>query len=198
MTALPLVGRTLLLLLLAGCAGEHAAAPPAVRSLALLPPVDRTGDALLVAGGSLLERYALNADRVTVGDVLASTLRAQLERRGIAVTVVAAETATDRRTPATLELAAETVRRAGLDEPTLFVTIDRWEPDNPTHPAFVIVAAKATLIEPATNRVLWHRHRNARPVATPGAATSGAAHAIAARTVAAELLDGWPAAPAAP
>lgn len=186
--------RLLLLALLAGCAGDRAMTPPPLRSLVLLPPANHTSDALVVAGSSLLERYAIRTERVTVADVVAIALRDQFERNGM--TVIPTDSAAGDKTPTTPEAAAEIAHRSHVDAPTLFVAIDRWEPDNPTHPAFVIVAVDATLIEPATGRVLWHRHRAARPVVTPGAVTSGAAHEIAARAIAAELLDGWPVPPA--
>ena len=179
--------------LLAGCAGVRNMPPPVVRRVAVWPPANRTSDALVVTGSSLLERYALRTERVTVGDVLSVALREQLEQRGIAAAAAdAVQAASDGHTATTAAAAAELAHRARLDDPTLFIAIDRWEPDNPSHPAFVIVALDATLIEPATGKVLWHLHRSARPVATPGTVTSGSAHEIAARKVSAELLEGWP------
>ena len=190
----------LLSALLAGCARMgNAPPPPTVRSVAVLPPRDQTGESLAVAGTSLLERYAVRTERVTVADVLGIALREQLERRGIALAATdALPAAADARTPTTAAAAAEIAHRAHIDDPALFVTIDRWEPDNPTHPAFVIVALDATLIDPATGTVLWHLHRSARPIATPGTVTSGTAHEIAARQAAAELLTSWPETTAAP
>ena len=50
----------------------------------------------------------------------------------------------------------------------LYVAIDRWEPDAPTHPAFVIVALDAALVDSASGAVRWQTRRRAAPIATPG------------------------------
>jgi hypothetical protein len=166
--------------------------PSTVRSVAVLPPANRTGGDLVVAGTSLLEVYAFGTDRTTVADVLAAELRAQLVRRGFTVVspdVVA--TATEHRPVGSPEAAAEIARRGGLSDPVLFVAIDRFEVDAGTHPAFIIVAADAALVEPAKGVVLWESHRRAGPIATPGTATLGAAYEIAARKLAEELVASW-------
>src|SRR5207244_7890790 len=103
------------LLLLAGACSRPAAPPPTdmVRTVAVLAPANRTGDPLLVAGTSFLEKYALKSDRVTVPDVLASEARVQLAHRGF--TVVSAEeveSATQGRAPGSPEAAAEIASRA--------------------------------------------------------------------------------------
>ena len=142
--------------------------PDITHTIAVLAPTNETGDPLLVAGASLLEKYALATDRVTVPDVLASEARLQLARRGF--TVVAKE-----------ELAGT----AGL---ALQLDIRRWESDAPTHPAFVLVGVAAKLIEPATGRVVWSTERRTSPVATPGEVALGPAYVTAARKVMEELL----------
>ena len=56
-------------LLLLACACSRPLAPPPpdmARTVAVLAPANRTGDALLVAGTSFFEKYALKSDRVTV------------------------------------------------------------------------------------------------------------------------------------
>ncbi len=183
----------LLALLLAGCAGVATPPPPAsVHTVAVLPPSNRTGDGLLVAGASLLERYALSTDRVTVPDVLAAELRSTLVHRGLGV--VPPETvhaATGGRTVASPEGAAEIARQGHLSAPLLLVVIERWEPDADTHPAFVIVALDATLVDPATGGVLWSMHRRPRPIATPATVALGTAYEIAAKKVAEELVGTW-------
>src|SRR6185436_3467069 len=68
-----------------GCAAPSPPPPSTVRSVAVLAPSNRTGDGLLVAGASLLEKYAFHTDRVTVADVLGAELRSQLAHRGFAV-----------------------------------------------------------------------------------------------------------------
>lgn len=190
-------GFRLLLLLLAGCATPAVlpvpSAPPPVARVAVLPPVNRTGDALIATGGTALERYALDVERTTVMDVLRVALRERLAAHGIAtVPPDVVRTAFADHPGATATAAAEIARRGRLDDPALFVAVERWEPDNPGHPAFVIVGLDVTLIDPPTGAVLWHWHRAPRPIATPGSVTAAVAHEIAARTVAAEIVAPWP------
>jgi hypothetical protein len=184
---------SLIAVLLAGCASVAPPPPPAsVRSVAVFPPANRTGDGLLVAGSSLLEKYALHTDRVTVPDVLAAELRAALSHRGFSV--VSPDTvhaATGGRTVTSPDAAAEIARKGHLDAPLLVVAIERWEPDADTHPAFVIVALEATLVDPATGAVLWSAHRRASPIATAGTVVLGTAYEIAAHQAAEELVGTW-------
>jgi len=181
--------------LVAACAVPAPPGPPtSVRTVAVLPPSNRTGDGLLVSGTSLLEKYAFRTDRVTVPDVLGAQLRRELARRGLGVVPGdAVDAATGGRAPGSPEAAADVARHARLADPVLFVAIDRWEPDAPTHPAFVVVALDAALVDPTSGAVLWRTHRNASPVPTPGSVTLAVAYETAAEKVAAELLDGWPA-----
>src|SRR5206468_1127472 len=118
-------------------------------------------------------------------------LRAQLAYRGF--TVVSADvvqSATEGR-PGSPETAAEIARHAHLDDPVLSVAIDRWEPDVGMQPSSVIVALEAALVDPATGSVLWHVHRRARPIRTPGAVTLASAYEFAAAKAAEELLESW-------
>jgi hypothetical protein len=178
------------IVLLAACARPASAPPPAlVHTVAVLPPANRTGDPLLVAGASFLERYALRTERVTVPDVLAAEARGQLARRGFTVVPAAdVDAATEGRAPASAEGAAEIASRARLPGLALYLDVRRWEPDAPTHPAFVIVAMGAALVDPATGGVAWSAERRASPVATPGEVTLGEAYVTAARKVTEELL----------
>src|SRR5689334_23383817 len=156
-------------LLVGACARPVPAPPPGIpHTVAVLAPTNETGDPLLVAGASFLEKYALATDRVTVPDVLASEASLQLARRGF--TVVSRE---DIRNGGGLVL--------GLD-------VRRWEPDAPTHPAFVLVGIAAKLVDPGTGRVVWSVERRTSPVATPGEVALGPAYVTAARKVVAELL----------
>jgi hypothetical protein len=160
-----------------------------VRTVAVLAPVNRTGDPLLVAGTSFLEKYALKTDRVTVPDVLASEARLQLTHRGF--TVVSAdevESATHGRAPGSPEAAAEIASRAKLAGLALYLEIRRWEPDAPTHPSFVVVGLTASFVDPASGRVVWSVERPTGPVATPGEVALGPAYVTAARKVMKELL----------
>jgi hypothetical protein len=160
-----------------------------VRTVAVLAPGNRTGDPLLVAGTSILEKYALKSDRITVPDVLASEARLQLTRRGF--TVVSAEeveSATHGRAPGSAEAAAEISSHAKLAGLALYLDIRRWEPDAPTHPSFVLVSVAASLVDPATAHVVWRAERPTAPIPTPGEVALGPAYVTAARKVMEELL----------
>ena len=179
------------LLLLTGACRPVAPPPPAdmVRTVAVLAPANRTGDPLLVAGVSFFEKYALRSDRITVPDVLASEARLQLARRGFTVVPPEeVESATHGRAPGSSEAAAEIAARAKLAGLALWVDVRRWEPDAPTHPAFVVVGITASLVDPASGRVVWRAERPTSPVATPGEVALGPAYVTAARKVMEELL----------
>ena len=167
-------------------------APPDLRgrAIAVLPANNRTGDPLLVAGASFLDRYALHAERVTVADVLAGEARVQLAERGIAV--VPREKlmqAIDAGAPRSPAAAAEIAARAKLDALALYLEIRRWEPDAPIHPAFVIVGLSATLVDPASGEIVWQLDRRPAPVATPGEVTLENAYETAARKVVGEIVS---------
>jgi hypothetical protein len=182
----------LTLVLLTGACGRPTAPPPPPdmpRTVAVLQPANRTGDPLLVAGTSFLEKYALKSDRVTVPDVLASEARLQLAHRGF--TVVSpdeVESTTRGRAPGSPEAAAEIASQAKLPGLALYLDIRRWEPDAPTHPAFVLVGLTASLIDPANGRVVWTATRPTSPVATPGEVALGPAYVTAARKTMEEVL----------
>src|SRR5689334_3835399 len=165
-------------LLVGACARPVPAPPPGIpHTVAVLAPTNETGDPLLVAGTSFLEKYALRSDRVTVPDVLASEARLQLARRGF--TVVPAdevERTTQNRAPGSPAAAAEIASRAKLDGLALFLEVRRWEPDAPTHPSFVLVGLTASLVDPATGRIVWSVERRTSPVATPGEVALGPAY----------------------
>jgi hypothetical protein len=179
------------LLLAVACASPTAPPPrDMVRTVAVLTPNNRTGDPLLVAGTSALEKYALRSARVTVPDVLASEARLQLESRGFRVASAdEVESATQGRAPGSPEAAAEIATRAKLEGLALYVDVRRWEPDAPVHPSFVIVGLTASLVDPATARVVWTAERRTGPVATPGEVALGPAYVTAARKVMEEVLS---------
>jgi len=189
-----MIDRTALLLGLAavglGCTRPGETVPSDLpRTVAVLEPSNHTGDPLLVAGTSFLERYALRTERVTVPDVLASEARLQLERRGFtAVPPETVEGATEGRAPGSTDSAVAIARHGGLVGLVLWIDVRRWEPDAPTHPAFVIVGLTAELIDPTSGLVRWRAERRSAPVATPGEVNLGDAYLNAARTVMAELL----------
>jgi len=166
--------------------------PPSVRSVAVLPPKNLTGDTLPVAGGSLLERYALRTSPITVPDVLADEAESLLEARGYRVAAVTlVQQATGGAAPENAEAAARIAAQGHLEGAVLYLEIRRWEADAATHPAFVIVGVAATLIDTPTGRVIWSVHPSIHPVATPGAVTLGSAYEIAARKVVEEILAPW-------
>jgi hypothetical protein len=189
---------TMLLLpvLLLGCA-VFAPTPPvdSMRKITVLQPGNSTGDVLLIESGSQLEKYAFKTDRVTVGDVLAAELRMRLAKRGFAVLPPdVVRKATEDRGATTPEAAVGLARNGHLAGPLLVVAIDRWEAHGGTHADFVIVGLEVWLVDPGTGTVLWHAHRRANPIATPGAVTLGSAYQIAAEKAAEELV-GWLGAP---
>ncbi|HXJ36008.1 MAG TPA: hypothetical protein VMS22_18400 [Candidatus Eisenbacteria bacterium] len=185
--------------LLLACAAPTPDPPPStVRTIAVMPPGNRTGDGLLVTGTSLLEKYAFDTARTTVGDVLAAELRMQLARRGFAVVrpdVV--QEATQGRAVGSPDAAVEIARHGHLTETLLVVAIEQWEPNGGTNPDFVIVALEASLVDPGTGAVLWHTHRRASPIPTPGSVTLASGYEIAAAKAAEELVGSWQA-PAGP
>ena len=164
--------------------------PATVRTIAVLPPNNRTGDPLLVESASFWHPYADRPGRVTVADVLAADVRAQLERRGFKVMAPEAVTAAiGNQTPGSPEEAAALVARGKLEGGALYLEIRRWDADmSPLHPRRILAAVEAYLIDAATGQVVWTAHYPLRPVPTPGAITRWVAYTIAARKVAAELL----------
>lgn len=175
------------ILLLAAASCARPAAPPprdVPRTVAVLAPHNETGGRLPVAGSSLLERYAFDTRPVTVPEVLASEARLQLLSRGF--TVVPADIvarATDNRTPASAEAAADIAKRAHLDGAALFIDLRRWDPDPPSEPRVVIVNLVVSLVDPSSGRTLWTNSWPTRPVRTVGEVTLGSADIAAARTV---------------
>jgi hypothetical protein len=173
-----------------GCARPPAVTlpPAAVRTVAVFPPNNRTGDLLLIAGASFYEKYVVPTDRVTVPDVLASEARRQLARRGFTVVPPAlVSAATGDHAPASAQDAAAVAARNKLDAAVLYIEIRRWEVDVPVHPAFVIASVAVTLID-SDGRVLWTLDHPSRPVATPGVINLGDAYTIAAQRLMQEML----------
>ena len=164
--------------------------PATARTIAVLPPNNRTGDPLLVESASFLHPSADRPGRVTVPDVLATEVREQLAQRGITVIAPEAVTAAiGRQTPGSPEEAAALAAQGQLEGSALYIEIRRWEADmSPLHPQRVIVALEARLLDPATGRTVWTAHRPLHPVPTPGVATRWRAYMIAARKVAEELF----------
>jgi hypothetical protein len=184
------LARLALLGALAGCTSTGPVPPAHLdRTIAVLPPNNRTGDPLVVTGAGLIDRYVRRAEEVTVPDVLLSEARFQLQESGFDVVgrpVV--EHALRGQTPQSPASAAELASQGGLKALLLYLEIRRWEPDAPTRTTFVIVGMTTSLIDGATGEVLWQEDRRAAPVPTPGEITVEAAYVTAARRVIAEML----------
>ena len=156
------------LVLVCGCSKPFTAPPKSVTTVAVLPPSNRTGDPLLVAGGSFLEQYAFKTERVTVPEVLLAETRSFLEKRGYAV--VAGETvaaATDghapreRRGRRAHRHPAQGRRCALHRDPSLGLGSIR------STPQAIIVSIEASLVDPS-GRVVWQADRPAKPLQTRG------------------------------
>jgi len=186
-----MIGRALGVLLgsalLAGCA---TSAPLQVaRGIAVLPANNLTGDPLLVSGSGLIDRYVRHAEQVSVGDVLQSEARFQLQQKGFDVADVKTPAgAPQAGVPTSVDSALALARQNGVKNGVLYLEIRRWEADAPTHTRYVVVGLTASLLDPVSGREIWHEHRKAAPVATPGVINLESAYVVAARKVIAEML----------
>ena len=99
------------------------------------------------------------------------------------------EQATEGRAPGSAAAAGELARHGALPGAALYLEVRRWEADAPTHPAFVLASVAASVVDPASGRVLWSTDRRVGPVPTPGEVALGAAYVTAARKVMEDLLD---------
>jgi hypothetical protein len=183
----------LLPMLTLGCASSLVSPPlpSTVRTIAVLPPNNRTGDPLFIGGTSLLEKYIFRSSPVTVADVLAVEVRIQLEQRGM--TVLSREkvaAALGDQIPNSPKEAADLAMRGKLEGSVFYLEIVQWLPalEEALHPWRMLIAVNARLIDVATGRVLWAAHLPLRPVPTPGAVTRADADLIAAKRVAKELF----------
>jgi hypothetical protein len=176
------------LALVAACATRSA--PLGISgSITVLPANNRTSSPLLVEGGSLIDRYIRHAGPVSVGDVLQSEARFQLQEKGFDVGDWTAQQASLKgRVPTSRESALELARESGFRNRVLYLEIRRWEPDAPTQTRFVIVALGASVVDAATGQEIWRHDRRAGPVPTPGTINLESAYVVAARKVIAEIL----------
>jgi hypothetical protein len=176
-------------LCLAGCIKPPPPAFVPVQTIAVFPANNLTGDTLLIAGGSLLEKYVMHTDRYTVGEALADEARAELMRRGFEVVepelVNAAMMA---HSPSSAEDAASLAAHAHIQGAVLYIEIRRWEPDVAYKPTGIIVSLSVSLLDTATGRVLWTANHPLRPVQTPGVINLGNAYSVAARTLMRDML----------
>jgi uncharacterized membrane protein len=56
------------------------------------------------------------------------------------------------------------------------------------HTSFVIVGLEATLVDPATRKIVWQARHPAAPVPTPGEIRVESAYITAARKIMAQIL----------
>ena len=164
--------------------------PATARTIAVLPPNNRTGDPLLIESASFLHPDADRPGRVTVADALATEVREQLTRRGVTVIAPAVVTAAlGTQTPHSPEEAADVAARGTLADSVLYIEIRRWEADmSSLHPRRVMVALEARLLDTASGQTVWTAQRPLHPVPTPGVVVRWMAYTIAARKVAEELF----------
>jgi hypothetical protein len=165
--------------------------PTTVRTIAVLPPNNRTGDPLFVGGTSLLEKYIFRSQPVTVGDVLAAEVRVQLEQRGITVLPrEKVDAAIGNQIPTSPKEAADLATHGKLEGSVLYIEIVQWQPAlaDSLHPWRMLIAVDARLIDVATGRVVWATHLPLRPVPTAGAVTRADADMIGAQRVAKDLF----------
>jgi hypothetical protein len=165
--------------------------PTIVRTVAVLPPINRTGDPLLVSGASLLEKYVFRTQAVTVGEVLVAEVRMQLAHRGIIVVPAEkVEAAIGAQTPNSPKEAADLAARSQLEGDVLYIEIKQWQlpSEEAFHPRVVLVSLEASMIAVATGRIVWTAHLPLRPIPTSGAVTRADAYMIAARQVAKEVF----------
>jgi ABC-type Mn2+/Zn2+ transport system permease subunit len=158
----------LALAMLSSCARGPALPPPPVgiERIAVAPPENRTGRALVVGGAWLVDRM-LGRPRTTVEDVMGAAAAAALARQGFTVVAPGA---------------------AGAS--TLRLAIERWEPDLPEL-TWVMATVEARVEPPAAGPSLWTGRIARRLVPTRDSASLGDAYTLAARAVVDELLAGW-------
>jgi len=174
--------------MLGGCATSSRAPLQISRSIAVLPANNLTGDPLLVMGAGLIDRYVRRTGEVSVGDVLQSEARYQLQQKGFEVALWQTTGAAQEQAPKSLDAALAIARQSGTKSSVLYLEIRRWEADAPTQTRFVIVGLSASLIDPVSGREIWHEYRAPAPVGTQGTITVEAAYVAAARKVIAEML----------
>jgi hypothetical protein len=174
--------------MLSGCATSSRAPLQVSRNVAVLPANNLTGDRLLVMGAGLIDRYVRRTGEVTVGDVLQSEARYQLQQKGFEVALWQTTGAAQEQAPTSLDAALAIARQSGTKSSVLYLEIRRWEADAPTQTRFVIVGLSASLLDPVSGREIWHEYRAPAPVGTQGTITVEAAYVAAARKVIAEML----------
>jgi hypothetical protein len=176
-------------LLMTGCVKTPPLPPPSVHTIAVFPPYNRTGDDLLISGGSVLEKYVFHTERVTVPEVMAAEARTLLE--GAGYTLISPElidAATAGRTPLSAREAAAMAAAHGVAGDVLFIDLRQWTPNLTDGPSAILVSMRIDLVDPGTGRTVWSADRPLRPLQTPGTINFADAYWVAARSVIREML----------
>jgi len=171
-----------------GCTTTVVPQPPAtVRRIAVLPP-NKLGDTAKTPATASVD--ALQAPRLTVGDVLAAEARLLLAQKGFQVVdPTSLEAATAGRVPTSPQMAAQIVADAHLDATPMYIEVAVWQPSNEgMQTTSVIVALNVMLVDAPTGRVVWQVRRAPKPVPLYGTILTGQADVFAAETVMREVL----------
>jgi hypothetical protein len=176
-----------------GCTRRFTAPPSSVARtpIAVLPPFNRTGDVLLVAGGSMLDKYVFKTEKITVPEVMLAETRTLLEARGFAL--VAGDTVAarlDAHPPTSATEAAQLAASGALHADVLFLAVRQWTPDDATTPHAVIASVEATLVS-ESGTALWQADFHAKPIPTPGAIDTQTAYVIATQKLVADIFAAW-------
>ena len=153
----------------------------AARSVAVLPPCDAAGRPL--AGDT--------GDAQGLGELLTAAAHAALARNGFAMvdpgTVAAALKG---RSAASASEAGELAHASGLADAAPFIRLDRWVPvpEQTMRIDAVLVELDVSLVDAATQTILWHRHRPLQPVRIYGSLILGQGYIVAADSVMTETL----------
>jgi hypothetical protein len=161
-----------LVVAIAGCVQPPAPLPPAptgIQQIGVEPPANRTGRDLTLDNPGWLERL-LDERRTNVPSVLATELRAELERHRFRIVEPSHASA------------------------SLRTEIRRWEPYSADY-SMVTVDLVASLVEPESGRTIWTAERSGWRVATRDARSVHEASRMASAAIAAALLEGWEPAP---
>jgi hypothetical protein len=158
--------------ILSGCTQPLPPLPPAptgMQRLSVEAAANHTGRDLTIDDPGWLGRL-VEQRRTSVTDVLASELRAELERHGFKVV------------------------DAGGASPSLRTEIRRWEPYSADY-SMVTVDVVATLVEPEGGRTLWSAERSGWRVPTRDARSVRDASLMASSAIAQALIEDWQPAP---
>ena len=155
--------------LLLGCGPSKPATlagPARVRTIAVDPVANRTGEPLVLADPGMLGRL-LDEQRSTVPDLLRSDLRAALMARGFAVEA-----------------------EPGHGVPALHIELRRWAPYTADY-SMVMVNLVAIIVEQPSGREVWRHEHVGWRISTPDARSSYEASVMAAERIAQDVVKDW-------